>query len=386
MSERVPLKRNSPVRHRAKHRVSTLALLACVGFVAAYAIVRWRQSSASSEGGPTNPPQAISQSAPTQDGKQPQASTEGMVWIPAGNFVMGTDAEVGWPDEKPAHPVRVDGFWIDATEVTNAQFRQFVEATGYVTTAEKKPSLKEIMAQVPPGTPPPAEEALVAGSMVFTVPAGEVDLRDFAQWWKWVPGANWRHPEGPESNLSGRENHPVVHVSWFDAMAYARWAGKRLPTEAEWEFAARGGLVNKPYVWGDNPPSSNSANIWQGEFPHKNIAADGFAGTAPVKSFKPNGYGLHDMAGNVWEWCADYYDRGLHARLAAGPVPVNPQGPSQTIDPLRPYEVQRVQKGGSFLCHESYCLRYRPSARHGCSPDTGMSHVGFRCVMSSQNR
>jgi formylglycine-generating enzyme required for sulfatase activity len=276
----------------------------------------------------------------------------------------------------------VDGFWIDATEVTNAQFRKFVDATGYVTTAEKKPSLAEIMAQVPPGTPPPPDEVLVAGSMVFTVPPGEVDLRDFRQWWDWVPGANWRQPEGPQSNLEGRENHPVVHVSWFDAAAYAKWAGKRLPTEAEWEYAARGGLVDKPYVWGDNPPDNKSANIWQGEFPHKNTAADGFARTAPVKSFQPNGYGVYDMAGNVWEWCADYYDRGLHQRFAAGPTPVNPLGPDKTIDPEHPYEVRRVQKGGSFLCHESYCLRYRPSARHGGSPDTGMSHLGFRCVMS----
>jgi formylglycine-generating enzyme required for sulfatase activity len=313
-------------------------------------------------------------------------STDGMIWIAGGQFTMGTDAEVGWPDEKPVHAVRVDGFWIDATEVTNAQFRRFVEATGYVTTAEKKPSLEEIMAQVPPGTPPPPDDLLVPGSMVFTVPEVEVDLRDFSQWWKWVPGANWRHPEGPPSTLNGREDHPVVHVSWFDAVAYARWAGKRLPTEAEWEYAARGGLHNKPYVWGASPPSSNSANIWQGEFPHKNTAFDGFAGTAPVKSFKPNGYGLYDMAGNVWEWCADYYDRGLHERLAAGPISVNPQGPSQTIDPVRPYEVQRVQKGGSFLCHESYYLRYRPSARHGCSPDTGMLHVGFRCVLSGEDR
>jgi formylglycine-generating enzyme required for sulfatase activity len=328
-------------------------MLAIGAFAAVYAVVRWRQAS---------------------------ARTEGMVRVPGGQFVMGTNAEAGWADEKPAHPVRVDGFWIDATEVTNAQFRKFVEATGYVTTAERKPSLEEIMSQVPPGTPPPPDDVLVPGSLVFTVPDGEVDLQNFAQWWNWVPGANWRSPEGPGSNLDGRENHPVVHVSWFDATAFAEWAGKRLPTEAEWEFAARGGLINKRYVWGDMPPDNKSANIWQGEFPHKNTAADGFARTAPVKSFAPNGYGLYDMAGNVWEWCADYYDRGLHKRLAMGATPVNPQGPPQTIDPEHPYEVRRVQKGGSFLCHESYCLRYRPSARHGGSPDSGMSHVGFRCV------
>jgi formylglycine-generating enzyme required for sulfatase activity len=306
-----------------------------------------------------------------------------MVWIPGGQFTMGTNEDMGWPDEKPAHPARVDGFWLDAAEVTNAQFRQFVDATNYVTTAERKPSLEEIMRQVPPGTPPPADDVLVPGSLVFTPPPGEVDLRDFSKWWKWTPGASWQHPEGPKSNLDDRDDHPAVHVSWDDAVAYAKWAGKRLPTEAEWEFAARGGLLNKPYVWGDQPPTDKSANIWQGDFPYKNTQRDGFARTAPVKSFAPNGFGLYDMAGNVWEWCADFYDRGLHERLAAGPTPVNPRGPDRTIDPLRPYETQRVQKGGSFLCHESYCLRYRPSARHGSSPDTGMSHVGLRCALTA---
>jgi sulfatase modifying factor 1 len=305
-----------------------------------------------------------------------------MLWMPGGEFVMGTNSKLGWPDEKPAHLARVDGFWMDNTEVTNAEFRAFVDATGYQTTAERPPSLEEIMAQSPPGTPEPPKEKLVAGSLVFTPPTAEVDLRDFSQWWIWTAGANWQHPEGPDSDLAGRADHPVVHVSWDDAAAYANWAGKRLPTEAEWEFAARGGLADKIYVWGDEPPTAKSANLWQGEFPARNTADDGFRGTAPVKSFAPNGYGLFDMAGNAWEWCSDYYDRGLHERLAAGPLPVNPVGPSKTIDTLRPYEIQRVQKGGSFLCHESYCLRYRPSARHGGAPDTGMSHLGFRCVMS----
>jgi formylglycine-generating enzyme required for sulfatase activity len=353
--------------------------------------VYWRQSteSAISEPAQTTTAQTTTAQQLKPDGGKLASKDppEGMIWIPGGQSVMGTDAGVGWADEKPAHEVRVYGFWMDATEVTNDQFRKFVDATGYKTTAERKPSLEEIMSQVPPGTPPPSEDVLVPGSMVFTAPKGDVNLGDFSQWWKWAPGANWRQPEGPDSNLEGRENHPVVHVSWFDASIYARWAGKRLPTEAEWEFAARGGLVNKTYTWGDEPPrgSQSFANIWQGEFPGRNTKEDGFAGTAPVKSFKPNGYGLYDMAGNVWEWCADYYDRGLHQRLAAGPTPVNPAGPDRTIDPQKPYEIQRVQKGGSFLCHESYCLRYRPSARHGCSPDTGMSHVGFRCVISSSN-
>jgi len=307
-----------------------------------------------------------------------------MVWIPGGEFAMGTDSELGWPDEKPAHPVRVDGFWMDEHEVTNAEFRAFVQATGYVTTAEKPPALEEIMSQSPPGTPPPAEESLVPGSLVFTPPAGRVRLDDFSQWWKWTPGADWRHPEGPGSSLEGKDGHPVVHVSWDDASAYAQWAGKRLPTEAEWEFAARGGLAGKPYAWGDEPPNDTIplANIWQGEFPHRNAEADGFNRTAPAKSFPPNGYGLYDMAGNVWEWCADWYQRDLYRQRSSQGIVINPNGPERSSDPARPFTPQRVQRGGSFLCNDSYCSRYRPSARHGCSPDTGMSHVGFRCAKS----
>lgn len=306
-----------------------------------------------------------------------------MVWVAGGEFTMGSDSELSWPDEKPAHRVRVDGFWMDETEVTNAQFRAFVRATGYVTTAEKAPDVEEILRQSPPGTPPPPKDKLVPGALVFTPTRSAVRLDDYSQWWRWTPGANWQHPEGPDSKLNDRENHPAVHVSWDDAVAYARWAGKRLPTEAEWEFAARGGLDRKPYVWGDEPPGAGGkwqANIWQGEFPWKNTAADGFERTAPVKSYEPNGYGLFDMAGNVWEWCADWYDRDLYRRRAGKGVQVNPTGPDQSIDPQQPFAPQRVQRGGSFLCNDSYCSRYRPSARHGCSPDTGMSHVGFRCV------
>jgi formylglycine-generating enzyme required for sulfatase activity len=307
-----------------------------------------------------------------------------MVWIPGGEFTMGTDSDLGWPDEKPAHRVRVDGFWMDETEVTNAQFSAFVEATGYVTTAEKPPNVEELLKQMPPGTPRPPKERLVPGSMVFTAPAGKVDLKDFSQWWQWKPGACWKHPEGPGSSILDKDDHPVVHVSWDDGVAYAKWAGKRLPTEAEWERAARGGLDNKPYAWGDEKPTDRRifANLWQGEFPHRNTAADGYERTAPVRSYAPNGYGLYDVAGNVWEWCSDWYDRELYRKRVGQGVIVNPTGPQRSIDPARRFTPQRVQKGGSFLCDDSYCSRYRPSARHGCSPDTGMLHVGFRCAKS----
>jgi formylglycine-generating enzyme required for sulfatase activity len=281
--------------------------------------------------------------------------------------------------------VAVDGFWIDAAEVTNAEFRRFVEATGYLTTAERAPTAEEILAQSPPGTPAPSQELLVAGSMVFQPTSGPVPLNDVAQWWFWTPGANWRHPEGPQSDLAGREQHPVVHVSWNDAAAYAEWAGKRLPTEAEWEFAARGGLPQARFVWGQDPQDDDHprANLWNGEFPFRNTEADGYLRTSPVKSFSPNGFGVFDMAGNVWEWCSDWYDRDAYQGRSATDVTRNPAGPSESNDPQRPWQPQRSQRGGSFLCHDSYCSRYRPSARHGCSPDTGMSHVGFRCALSA---
>jgi formylglycine-generating enzyme required for sulfatase activity len=308
-----------------------------------------------------------------------------MVWIPPGEFTMGSDDPRAWPDEKPAHRVYVDGFWMDAHEVTNAEFRRFVESTGYVTTAERPPDAEEILKQSPPGTPPPAKEDLVAGSLVFSPPSQPVPLDDFRRWWRWTPGASWKKPEGPGSTIDGKDDHPVVHVSWFDAVAFATWAGKRLPTEAEWERAARGGLDNKPYVWGDEPPSKGTAaaNIWQGRFPDVNTARDGFVRTAPVGSFAANGFGLYDTAGNVWEWSADWYDRDLYQSRDRQSVTKNPSGPERSHDPGRPFGPLRLQRGGSFLCNDDYCSRYRPSARHGCAPDTGMSHVGFRCVKSS---
>jgi formylglycine-generating enzyme len=311
----------------------------------------------------------------------------GMVWVPGGEFTMGTDSELGKPDEKPAHRVRVDGFWMDETHVTNARFREFVEATGYVTTAEKPLDAEEMLRQSPPGTPPPSAKDLAPGALVFTPTSGPVNLTRpgaHRQWWKWTPGANWRHPEGPGSSIEGKDDHPVVQVSWHDAVAYADWAGKRLPTEAEWEYAARGGLENKPYVWGDDRPTDTSirANLWQGLFPHRNTAADGYAGTSPVRAFRPNGYGLYDMSGNAWQWCSDWYQIDLYRQRAGKGVIVNPAGPEKSYDPRQPNAPLRAQKGGSFLCNDAFCTRYRPSARHGCTPDTGMSHVGFRCVMS----
>ncbi len=308
----------------------------------------------------------------------------GMVRIPGGEFVMGNDGAGAWPDEKPAHRVAVSSFWMDATEVTNHQFSEFVSATGYVTTAERTPTVEELLANSPEGTAPPSTDLLAAGSLVFTPPELKVPLNDVRRWWTWTPGANWRHPEGPESDISQRTDHPVVHVSWDDATAYAIWAGKRLPTEAEWEFAARGGLLNQVYVWGSEPPgvTQPQANLWTGSFPHDNTAMDGFVRTAPVGSYAPNGYGLYDMSGNVWEWCRDWYDRELYQQRSTTNVTDNPAGPEVSRDPIRPFTSQRSQRGGSFLCNDSYCSRYRPSARHGCTPDTGMSHVGFRCVKS----
>jgi len=299
---------------------------------------------------------------------------------------MGTNAAVGWAEEKPAHPVYVDGFWMETHEVTNAEFRKFVDATEYKTTAERAPTVEEILAQSPPGTPPPPKESLVPGSLVFTPPKSPVPLNNFARWWSWTPGADWRHPTGPKSNIDGLDNHPVVHVAWDDAMAYAKWAGKRLPTEAEWEFAARGGLKERTYVWGDQPPSDEDirANIWQGKFPYKNSKADGYDWTAPVGKYPANGYGLHDMAGNVWEWCSDWYDAELYEKRPFNSVTRNPTGPARSNNPREPHSIARVQKGGSFLCDDSYCLRYRPSSRQPGSFDSSMSHVGFRCAKSAE--
>lgn len=316
------------------------------------------------------------------------ACTEGMVWISGGEFIMGSDDPDAKKDEKPAHSVRVDGFWMDATPVTNKQFKEFVDATGYVTTAEKAPTMEEIMCQVPPGTPPPPKELLVPASLVFKPTSGPVSLKSNRVWWEWKPGANWKHPLGPGSSLEGKEDHPVVQVSWYDAEAYAKWAGKRLPTEAEWEFAALGGEKNQKYVWGNEEFSEENPqiNIWQGEFPYKSTKPNGYIGTTPVKTYKPNKYGLYDMAGNVWQWCADLYHVLHYQNEAKKPLSINPKGPTASLDPEEPFATKYVHRGGSFLCHKSYCKGYRITARMKTCPDTSLNHLGFRCIKESLER
>ena len=307
-----------------------------------------------------------------------QLGPEGMVWIPGGEFSMGNDSAMARADERPAHRVRVDGFWMDATEVTNAEFGAFIKATGYTTQAERTPNLIALMAQVPPGTPSPPPEMMVPGSLVFKTPENPGD-----PWWEWKPAATWKEPEGPGSTIEGREDHPVVHVSWGDASAYAGWAGKRLPTEAEWEFAARGGLEGAAYAWGDQPDETGERmNNWQGEFPVERKNTDGYITTSPVGSFPANGYGLHDIAGNVWEWVYDWYRVDTYRLRARDGAVINPLGPPTSFDPDEPYAPKRVCRGGSFLCSESYCTGYRPSARMKTTPDTSLAHTGFRCVRS----
>jgi formylglycine-generating enzyme required for sulfatase activity len=312
----------------------------------------------------------------------PANGTSGMVWIEGGTYMMGADNEQASQDEYPKHQVSVDGFYMDITEVTNAQFAAFVKATGYVTTAEIKPDWNELKKQLPPGTQKPDDSMLVAASLVFKPVKNNanVDLNNYQQWWQWKPGANWRHPQGPGSHIKGKENYPVVHISWDDANAYCKWAGKRLPTEAEWEWAARGGLLNNIYAWGNEPVEKGmpKCNYWQGKFPVYNTGIDGFSGAAPVKSFPANGYGLYDMAGNVWEWCSDWYDFNYYRSLKG--LSINPKGPSKSYDPDEPYAPKHTTRGGSFLCNDSYCSGYRVSRRMKSSPDTGMEHLGFRCV------
>ena len=311
-----------------------------------------------------------------------KVSYSGMVWIEGGTFSMGADSEQGRMDEYPKHKVTVKGFYMDATEVTNEQFAAFVKATGYITTAEKDVKWEELKKQLPAGTAKPSAEILKAASLVFVPTAATVDLRDYSQWWNWMHGANWKHPKGAGSDIIGKEKFPVIHISWFDAIAYCKWAGKRLPTEAEWEYAARGGLQNNIYAWGNQQVDSGSikCNYWQGSFPNKNETKDGFFGAAPVKSFAPNGYGLYDVAGNVWEWCADLYNNTYYDQLNKSGIAIQPKGPIKSFDPDEPLAKKRVIRGGSFLCNDSYCSGYRVAARMKTSEDSGMEHLGFRCV------
>jgi formylglycine-generating enzyme required for sulfatase activity len=302
-----------------------------------------------------------------------------MVWVPGGTFTMGSDDH--YPEEAPAHRVHVDGFWIDRTTVTNDDFAAFVAVTGHVTTAERPPD--------PAAYPGALPEMLVAASTVFRRPRGPVDLSDPYQWWTWVPGADWRHPRGPQSSLRGLGGHPVVHVAYDDAAAYAAWAGKDLPTEAEWERAARGGLDGAEYAWGDEltPGGRHLANVWQGEFPRQNLVLDGWEHTAPAKSFPPNGYGLFQVTGNVWEWTSDWYQEHA-ARAATADHPccavANPRGGTRdaSVGSADPAAIpRRVMKGGSHLCAPNYCRRYRPAARMAQPVDTSTSHLGFRGIV-----
>ena len=315
-----------------------------------------------------------------------QPAPPGMVFIPAGTLQMGGDNEQADSDEFPKHKTEVNAFWMDETEVSNRQFQAFVEATKYITVAERPIVWEEIAKDLPPGTPPPPDSILQPGALVFQKTDAPVPYNDPSRWWKWVVGASWKHPEGSGSNIANYMDHPVVQVAWEDAVAYSEWAGKRLPTEAEWEWAARGGLENNIYPWGNEDVNEGKpkANFWQGIFPYQNSEKDGYFATAPVKSFPPNNYGLYEMAGNVWEWCSDWYHYGFYASTDAKSP--NPHGPNKSYDPQMPYTQQRSMRGGSFLCNDDFCSGYRNARRMKSSPDTGLGHTGFRCVKDVGNK
>ena len=377
-----------PAAPRPQRIWRVVAAVVVVAALVAFAVFRLSLGSTSASGSQQSKEAAAASAfAPTipNNTPAPTPAPEDMVWIPGGEFSMGSDETgeslCGLPgvtrDAQPIHRVYVDGFWMDATDVTNEKFEQFVKATGYITVAEQKPTKEEF-----PTAPP---ENLVAGSTVFTPTAQPVPLNNYYQWWSYIPGADWRHPTGPASDLKGREKYPVVQIAYEDAAAYAKWAGKRLPTEAEWEFAARGGMAGKLYAWGDElkPGGKWMANIYQGKFPviGGDTGEDGFKGIAPVAQFPPNAYGLYDMAGNVWQWCSDWYRVDTYARLLlAGGVARNPQGPDSPYDPAEPAEKKRVHRGGSFLCTDQYCTRYMVGTRGKGEVRTASNHVGFRCV------
>jgi formylglycine-generating enzyme required for sulfatase activity len=367
-------------RLRRRARAWTWVALAAIAAVLVVALMTWRSPP------PVADTPGLDRFLPTVENKTPPPgpAPEGMVWIPGGEFSMGArdpldmNDMVGMrqtTDARPVHRVFVDGFWMDATEVTNEQFARFVKSTGYVTIAEQTPRAEDF-----PGAPP---ESLVPGSAVFTPPGHAVSLNDSYQWWSEVAGASWRHPLGPSSSIEGKERFPVVHVAYADALAYAKWAGKRLPTEAEWEFAARGGLTGQLFPWGNvfKKDGRWMANSHQGYFPNQDTGADGFAGIAPVAQFPANGYGLYDVAGNVWEWMSDWYHPNYYAELAAAAaVARNPQGPASSFDPDEPGVKKRVHRGGSFLCTDQYCSRYIVGTRGKGEVGTSTNHLGFRCV------
>ena len=322
----------------------------------------------------------------TQIKKEEQISQiPGMVWIPGGIYDMGaSDSDrMALSHEKPKHTVKVDGFYMDETEVTNAQFSKFIEATNYITTAERPVDWDLIKQQLPPGTPKPQDSLLLPGSLLFKKTKESVpNLYDFSQWWRWTNGANWKQPEGKGSSIDEKDNHPVVHVSYEDAMAYCNWVGRRLPTEAEWEFAARGGKRDKIYFWGDlTDKLSSYVNSWEGEFPVDNTQADGFEKSAPIKTYPPNGYGLYEISGNVWEWTSDWYSSQYYQYCKENSITNNPKGPNEAFNPNNPYIDERIIRGGSFLCNASYCASYRLSSRMATDPNTSLEHLGFRTVM-----
>lgn len=308
---------------------------------------------------------------------------QGMVWIPSGTFLQGAQPQdkMAMEHEKPQHSVSVNGFFMDITEVTNAQFSKFVEETNYITIAERKVNWEDMKNQLPKGTPKPHDSILKPGSLIFKKTKKPVpNLYDFSQWWHWAIGTNWKQPNGPNSNLNGKDNHPVVHISYLDAQAYCKWAKKRLPTEAEWEYAARGNNKNTTYSWGNDVSKlSEKANSWEGIFPVKNSLNDGFERTAPVKSYPPNNFGLYDMAGNVWEFTQDWYNVNYYNQLK-NKLTTNPQGATKAYNPNNPYLKEKIIKGGSFLCNASYCANYRISSRMGSSLDSSAEHIGFRTV------
>lgn len=319
--------------------------------------------------------------------EQPEDITtpKNMVWVPGSTFTQGGKANdrLALAHEKPAHSVAVDGFFIDITEVTNANFEKFVAETHYVTTAERPIVWEEFKKTLPPGTPKPADSLLQPGSLVFNDKAKNVtNYNDFTQWWKWLNGANWRHPEGKESNIIGKENYPVVHISYEDAQAYCKWSNRRLPTEAEWELAAMGNLKNTIYTWGNDESKVNKeANTWQGNFPNNNTNQDGYAFLAAVKSFPPNSLGIYDMSGNVWEHTQDWYNTNYYQELLAKKeTTINPQGAAEAYNPNNLFEKEKIIKGGSFLCNESYCSSFRISARMEMTEGSSSNHVGFRTV------